>query len=103
MKDKRLENVVVNGLYRYREMGNVKKIPMRRVLSIPLMSGFTSLHSMLAMEEGAKSVVCHCDIRDGYCRWAQATQEPPVAMGGRVLYCAVAYSIECEEGKRSDG
>jgi hypothetical protein len=67
------------------------------------MSGYASLHSMLAME-GAKSVVCHYDIRDGYCRWAQATQEPPVAMGRRVLYCAVAYSsIECEEGKRIDG
>ncbi len=82
--------------------GQCKKIPMRGVLSLPLMSGCASLHSMLAME-GTKSVVYHCDTRDGYCRWAQAIQEPPVAMGRRVLHCAVAYSIECEEGKRSDG
>ena len=80
----------------------IKHIPKRGVLSIPLMSGYASLHSMLAME-GAKSVVCHCDIRGGYCRWAQATQKPSIAMGKRVLYCTVAYSIECREGKRIDG
>ena len=51
------------------------KIPKGGVLSIPLMSGYASLHSMLAME-GAKSVVFHCDMRDGYCRRAQATQKP---------------------------
>ena len=78
------------------------KIPKGGVLSIPLMSGYASLHSMLAMG-GAKSVVCHCDIRGGYCRWAQATQKPSIAMGKRVLYCTVAYSIECREGKRSNG
>ena len=72
------------------------------VLSIPLMSGYASLHSMLAMG-GAKSVVCHCDMRDGYCRRAQATQETPNAMGKRVLYCTVAYSMGCEEGKRING
>ena len=68
----------------------------------------SSLHSMIAME-GARirrSVVNHCDIHDGYCRWAQATQEPSIAMGkrlARVLYWAVAYSIEFEEGKRRNG
>ena len=73
------------------------------VLSILLMSGYASLHSMLAMG-GAKSVICHCDIRGGYCRWAQqATQKPSIAIGKRVLYCTVAYSIECREGKRSNG
>jgi hypothetical protein len=34
-------------------------------------SRYVSLHSMLAMK-GAKSVVCHCDLRDGYCRWVHA-------------------------------
>ncbi len=78
------------------------KISKRGVLSIPLMSGYASLHSMLAMG-GAKSVVCHGDMRDGYCRGVQATQKPPKTMGKRVLYCTVAYSMECGEGKRIDG
>ena len=30
-------------------------------------------------------------------------KKTPNAMGKRVLFCTVAYSIECEEGKRSNG
>ena len=80
------------------------KIPKKVVLSIPLMSGNdASLHSMVAMEGARRSVVNHCDIRDGYCRWEQATQKPSIAMGKRVIYYAVAYSMGWEEGKRSNG
>ncbi len=68
------------------------KIPKRGVLSIPLMSGYASLHSMLAMG-GAKSVVCHCGMRDGYCRGAQATQKPPKNRWVRGYYTVPSHTV----------
>ena len=77
---------------------------MKGGLSIPLMSG--KCVTALNISNGRRSekkLINHCDIRDGYWRWAQATQKPSIAMGEREVYCAVACSIEWEEGKRSNG
>ena len=72
------------------------KIPKGGVLSIPLMSGYASLHSMLAMG-GAKKR--RLPLRYAWRLLSEGTGNPkktPNAMGKRVLFCTVAYSIECE-------
>jgi hypothetical protein len=56
---------------------------------------------MLAMEGAKKSsaisIYVTVTVVGGR---TQATQKPPKAMDKReLLYCTVAYSIECEEGK----